>query len=184
MDNDYQEMFAAIDVCYSRALQIPCLVLLYTTIDALGWLAYGDIEKSAKNRFVHWADSYLMSRLACEFSALDLYAARCSVLHGLSWESSLSEKGQAKYLIYAMGRDTEAVPELSKAFFSDTTVACLHVDAFISALKTAVSDFYEQVKRDPAMASRLRQAQGKRFAKIPIALYEKTMKEIARIKGI
>ncbi|MGL0785735.1 hypothetical protein [Xanthomonas translucens] len=184
LDNDYQEMFEAIDACYSKALQIPCLVLIYTTIDSLGWLAYGDMEKSAKNRFVHWAATYLMPSLSSEFSALDLYAARCSILHGLSWESNLSQTRQTKHLIYAMGKNTDTAPELSKAFFSDRTVACLHVEKFISSLRTSFSDFYEQVKGDPIMTARLRRAQGKIFGKIPIDLYEKTMQEIARKKGI
>ena len=184
MDQDYEEMFEAIDACYSKALQIPCLVLIYTTIDSLGWLAFGDTEKSAKNRFVRWADHHLMPRLSAEFSALDLYAARCSILHGLSWESNLSETGQAKYLIYAMGKNTDSASELSKAFFSEKTVACLHIDAFISSLKLAVFDFYEQMKGDPVLADRLKHAQGKRFAKVPIDLYKKTMQEIARMKGI
>lgn len=184
MDKDYEDMFEAIDACYSKALQIPCLVLIYTAIDSLGWMAFGDIEKSTKNRFLRWADLHLMQHLSSEFSALDLYSARCSILHGLSWESSLSETGQAKYLIYAMGKNTESAPELSKAFFPAETVACLHIDTLISSLKLAVSDFYEKMKSDPVLTSRIKHAQGKRFAKVPIDLYEKTMQEIARIKGI
>jgi hypothetical protein len=34
------------------------------------------------------------------------------------------------------------------------------------------------------MTARLKQAQGKRFAKIPIDLYENTMQEIAGKRGI
>lgn len=137
MNHNYQEMFRAIDACYVKALQLPCLVLIYTTIDSIGWLAYGDTEKSTKARFSRWVERYLVPRLAQECSPLDLYAARCSILHGLSWESELTKSGLAKTLVYAMGKNTESAPDLSKAFFS-ARVVCIHVDALISALKEAI----------------------------------------------
>lgn len=182
MNQNYKEMFEAIDSCYVRALQIPCLVLIYTTIDSISWLAYGGSEKSTKVRFSRWAEYYLIPRLGEAMSSLDLYAARCSILHGLSWESGLSKSGQAKALIYAMGKDTESAAKHSKAFFSEQVV-CVHVDTLISALKEAVNNFFADAEEDQALSERINDAIGKTYAKVPIADYKKLMKEVERMKA-
>ncbi|MFD2273115.1 hypothetical protein ACFS07_23825 [Undibacterium arcticum] len=59
MDNNYQEMFDALDVCYDKALVMPCLVLIYTIIDSISWLAYGACEQSSKKRFILWVEKVL-----------------------------------------------------------------------------------------------------------------------------
>ena len=184
MDSDYAEMFEAIDACYAKSLQIPCLALLYTTIDSLGWLTFGHEQRSARLRFTRWVETYLLPELGQNCSSLDLYAARCSVLHGLSWESELSKSGQAKTLIYAMGRGTESASALSRNYFSERHVVCLHVDSLISALRSAVLHFFSDVSSNPTLKARIKAARGKTYAKIPIAEYEKTMREIGRLKGI
>lgn len=48
-------------------------------------------------------NNYLLPQREFKFSSIDLYAARCGVLHTQSPESSLYNKGKAKRISYAWG---------------------------------------------------------------------------------
>jgi len=49
----------AIDLCMSKKLINPSLILLYSGMDILGWLKYGDSLKSGQ-RFRKWVDCYIL----------------------------------------------------------------------------------------------------------------------------
>lgn len=91
--------FKAIELCASSRFRVPTLILLYSVIDIVSWLHSND--QSVKTRFTIWVEKYLLpgSKLTC--SSLDLYAARCGVVHTSSSESDLSKMGKAKQIFYA-----------------------------------------------------------------------------------
>jgi len=182
MDNNYEEMFEAIDACYYKALIMPCLTLIYTVIDSISWLAYGGEDAKSKQRFIKWSEKYLLPQMKNECSAIDLYSARCSILHGLSWESDLSKTHKAKSIVYSLGRDTENSSELDKEIFSQDFVASIHIDSFIGALKKAVNEFFSDAESDQAIKNRVTVANGKRYAKVKIADYEKMVSEVKALK--
>lgn len=183
MDNNYKEMFEAIDACYQKALIMPCLSLIYTVIDSISWLGYGDKEESSKKRFVQWVDKYLHPRIKDNCSAIDLYSARCSILHGLSWESELSKNHKAKRIVYSLGRNTESSSQLDKELFSQDFVASVHIDALIVSLKNAVNAFFADAEDNEELRNRIKKADGTRYAKIRIEDYERMVGAIATIKA-
>ncbi|MFC3108041.1 hypothetical protein ACFQAT_18745 [Undibacterium arcticum] len=160
MDNNYQEMFDALDVCYDKALVMPCLVLIYTIIDSISWLAYGACEQSSKKRFILWVEKYYLGRLEGSCDSIDLYAARCSILHGLSWESNLTKDGKAKRLFYAIGRNGKKPGELDTRIWSQDQVASMQIDSMISSLKLAMACFFEDAKKDDVLSQRLENTDG------------------------
>lgn len=184
MDSNYEEMFEAIDACYYKALIIPCLSLIYTTIDSIGWLAYGDKEESTKKRFIQWSETYLFPLLKDNCNSIDLYSARCSILHGLSWESDLSRNHKAKRIVYSMGRNTENSSELDKEIFSQDHVASVHIDSLITSLKAAVNAFFIEASTNEELKSRIEKANGQRYAKIRIGDYEKMVAAIKLTKNL
>ena len=182
MDHNYQEMFEAIDACYYKALIIPCLSLIYTVIDSIGWLAYGDKEGSSKKRFIEWSEKYLLPHVKDNCAAIDLYSARCSILHWLSWESALSENQKAKRIVYSLGRGTENSFELDKQIFSQEHVASVHIDTLIISLKFAVINFFKDAEVNTELMQRIKCANGKRYAKIRIEDYEKLVSAVRSSK--
>lgn len=181
MDRNYQEMFEAIDACYYKALIIPCLSLIYTVIDSIGWLAYGDKEESSKKRFVVWSEKYLLPHVKDDCTAIDLYSARCSILHGLSWESSLSQNHKARIIVYSLGRGTEKSSDLDKEIFSQKHVVSVHIDSLITSVKLAVADFFKDAEADASLMKRIKYANGKRYAKIRIEDYEKIVYSLMNV---
>jgi uncharacterized protein YpbB len=85
--------------------------------------------------------------------------------------------------MYAMGTNTDEVPELSKQLFSDQHLVCIQVDSMISALRGAVRAFFADAKATPDLLTRVKTASGKTYAKIPVGLYVKTVEEIAKLKA-
>ena len=53
---------------------------------------------------MRWADRYMEPDTTLGCSSLELYSARCGLLHGLSPISKLTKAGQAREFIYAIDR--------------------------------------------------------------------------------
>src|SRR2546430_3498723 len=94
---------AGIEACLQNSLSAPALILLYSGIDTAGWLD-SDQQYATRSSFISWVDKYLLraKKLAC--TALDLYAARCGLVHIFTPDSHLSARGDARRICYAWGR--------------------------------------------------------------------------------
>jgi hypothetical protein len=95
----FKQFFDAIDCCATKQLKMPTLVLVYCTIDIASWL-YSE-KKNVKARFIDWVEKYLLPASALKCTALELYGARCGIVHSNSPESDLSKAGKVKQVGYA-----------------------------------------------------------------------------------
>ena len=78
----------AAEHCLTQRQHIPALVLMYSLMDSLAWTA-ADPERalSVRRRFEAWVGHWLVPNLRsryAELNAVDLYAARCAVLHSMT----------------------------------------------------------------------------------------------------
>jgi hypothetical protein len=92
------QRMVAVRECLDEGLPEAALTLLYSGIDALGWLgAPADAPDASKASFVDWCTQYLLPKLnprgENEPTAMDLYASRCRVLHTFLPESQLGREG-------------------------------------------------------------------------------------------
>jgi hypothetical protein len=104
----FRERLRAIGCCFDSDLPEASLTLLYSGIDTLGLLAASPDETDARrSTFVDWCDKYILTRLNStdgkSLTALDLYAARCGILHTSSSVSSLGRDGEAREICYQFG---------------------------------------------------------------------------------
>jgi hypothetical protein len=95
----------AIGICLHSGFPEAGLTLLYSGIDTLGLLAAPPSEDNAtRGTFTNWCNAYLLTRLRSvdgkALTALDLYAARCGILHTSTSVSSLSREGEAREVQY------------------------------------------------------------------------------------
>ena len=130
----FQQAYDGVRLLREAKLIQPCLAVLYSTIDAASWLAAQHDGDVTKRDFISWVDRFLLPESALECSAVDLYAARCGVLHSLSAHSSLQRKGQARLVCYAWGNATASdlhgvLTELRAKDF-----VAVHVDSLANAL--------------------------------------------------
>jgi hypothetical protein len=89
---------------YDHGLYGQMLVVLYSSIDSMGLLDAPPTQAGASGEsFKTWVKTYLLSLGSFEFTDIDFWAARCSVLHTFTSESDLSIKGKAREIQYFSG---------------------------------------------------------------------------------
>jgi hypothetical protein len=81
------------------------LALIYSGIDTLGLLgAAASITDATRSTFMPWCETYILPRVQSvegdPLTAVDLYAARCGVLHTSTPASALGRKGDAREIWY------------------------------------------------------------------------------------
>jgi hypothetical protein len=141
-----EHLISSIELCRKEQFITPSLMLAYATIDIMAWLnrdvSHLDVQRSD---FIKWVDTYLLpnSQLSC--TAIDLYAARCSLLHSYSAESRLSREGKASQLLYAWGVADEQ--ELQKLIDLEGSrdAKAVQVEKLLAALKKGVEQFISNV---------------------------------------
>jgi hypothetical protein len=80
------------------------LVVVYSAIDTLGLLnAPPEQIEATGESFKAWVNEFLIPNASGEYSADDLWGARCGVLHTFSTESRLSRQGKVRQLQYYLG---------------------------------------------------------------------------------
>jgi len=94
----------AIKLLQKEKLQVQALILLYSLIDAISFLAMDSNKKTnTRTDFMNWVDNYIIPILGYDITSLDLYAARCGILHASIAESKLILEGNAAPIFYSWG---------------------------------------------------------------------------------
>ena len=92
-------------------------------------------------------------------SLLDLYGARCGILHTFSAKSDMSAQGQAREIVYAWGNAKAAdLAETSKVLGRNDCV--LHLRELINAFRVGLADSLEEVMKDDKRKQKLEAGAG------------------------
>lgn len=134
-----QDFITSIDFCNSQGLMMPTLVQIYSFIDAFAWLSRPDVkDDSDRNDFMNWVDKFILIDSTLNCNSLDLYAARCSIIHSMTPRAKLVRDGKARIINYCWGSaKIDAIEkiilekEMSGEIDRGTHVA-LHIDDLIS----------------------------------------------------
>ena len=159
----FVQLFAAIDQCIALRLRMPALILFYSTIDVASWLDSDATE--VKVRFTAWVDKYVLPNTGLKCTALDLYGARCGVVHNFSADSDLSKAGKARPLGYAWAPSrVEELEELvamgidlhKQSVSSGTpyTFVSVQFEVLLEAVRSATALFLSELKANAGRASR------------------------------
>ena len=178
----FEKMFKAAKLCRDQALDVPMLVLIYTSLDTLAWAVYGDETSEVQRRFISLCDTHVLPGAGISCTALELYAARCSVLHTLGWESNLSKLKKARAFSYSFGNDD---PRLAQEVLDrERPGECLAIkaDDLLTAAKRAVERVAQVASSDQSLAARLTTAEGKQYrsleSKAGDALFEAYLEKV------
>ena len=138
------------------ALQAECLVsavgLMYSAVDALAALARPEGQPSTTRAdFIGWSEKYLLPSESLGCRTIDIYGARCGVLHTFSPESDLERAGEARRIIYQW----RAGPAADVAVPLPVGAIVIDVEALATAVRRGVERFLLDVESDPALRSRI-----------------------------
>ena len=137
---NYYQMFNGIELCINQKLQLPALTLIYSTIDSLSWIAYGDKEGN-KVQFTKWVDEYLVNEKFLDVTSLDLYSARCAIIHTLTSNSKSSNKKEASILYYSWGDANKSLGQESIEKSGINKLKIIHINDLFESLKQGTLEF-------------------------------------------
>lgn len=151
---------------HRNKLIIHFLIIFYASIDALGLLdAPPDQVEATGETFKQWAKKYLLNQpeFPFEFNEVDLWGARCGVLHTSSSASRLSNEGRAKELQYYAGpSNSPAAIKFIEGVKNMPGHKHLpaHIESMAQALLKGVANFapilLTNCNQDPRYTTRLR----------------------------
>jgi hypothetical protein len=139
--SDFQDLGEAVAGCIRAKLYLPALMLIYTWIDIIASFEKSGREGVRKS-FTRWADRYLLPEKNFGCSGMDLYSARCGVLHQMSCNSDLINSGKARRIYYAWGT--------ASADMYPTKELVIHINSLLEVLVAGTSEYFIEVTSDPA----------------------------------
>ena len=149
-------LLKSIEECLAKGQILPCLMLLYAGIDVVASLEAG---RAGPRAFRRWVNKYLLKAASLSCTALDLYGARCGILHTFSAKSDMSAKGQAREIVYAWGNAKAA--DLAAASIALGRNDCvLHLRDLINAFRVGLADYLEEVMKDDKRKQKLEAGAG------------------------
>ncbi len=169
-NKNYADMVAAARACVEGRQHLPALVLIYALADSLAWAASTKAKNSVRSNFENLAETWLIPKLVSEvptIAAVDLYGARCAVLHTLASDSDLSKAGHAKRVVYAWGN---AEAEILGEFIEQTefagTLVSIHIETLLRAVEGALSDLFQSAQQDMDLKERLQEAASRQYMSV------------------
>ena len=137
-ERNIQQMFDGIDLCLKQKLQFPTLALIYTIIDNFAYTAYGDI--SVEKRYKKWIIEYMFKEKKLNVTPMDLYSARCAIIHTLTPNSRKSNDKQAFVIVYTWGNKDVEILEKSITN-SNEDLKALHINDLYDCLILGTTKF-------------------------------------------
>jgi hypothetical protein len=165
---------SGIDACIEKKAITSALVLIYSAIDTTGWLDSTETF-STRPGFIRWVDNYLLIAKPLKCTAIDLYAARCGLLHTFTPDSQLSSSGRARVICYAFGEAKADDVQRTIDFKNRANdLVAVHVNELYQAWLSGLALWGEDLDKDSDRSAKVRAKAAKFFAELGV----ETMSEI------
>jgi hypothetical protein len=166
----YFQLITAVDYCLTEKLILPALILIYSAIDSVSWLASDDDDQPVGVRFQYWVNNWMLLKYPLPCTAVELYAARCGILHTLTPNSSLHGKKKIRLLSYAWGEAKQENLNESIKLLEYPGLVAVHVNDLFSSFRNGFADFIGTLEEDPMKKDIFAQKASKHFANTEISL--------------
>jgi hypothetical protein len=166
---NYTQLIIGAENCLAQNLAVPALILIYTAIDTVSWIASADENQPVGKRFQTWVDKWMLQKYPLPCTAEELYAARCGLLHTLTPYSNLSQKKGVRQIAYALGKAKQKDLEDSIKILEYSGLVAIHVDDIFSSFRNGFVDFLEMLENDPAEKKLFAEKAKKHFSMMEIS---------------
>ena len=120
-------------------------------------------NESNQASFVRWVEQYLSIN---DCTPLDIYAARCGIVHTFAADSRLARDGRAKKIAYAWGTAKAEKLKRASVALGRQDWQCLHIGELVAAFKQAVADHCDHIQSDAVAMERFERAAGLWFTNL------------------
>ncbi len=169
-EKNISELINTIDSVFSSKAYLPSLILIYSAIDIMAWLNRNkNHQYSDGSDFKAWVSTYLLPDSNLKCSSIDLWAARCSIVHTYTAVSRLSDTDKAKQLYYCIGTGKR---ETLQTFIDNNPkkrnkVIAESIDILLNALKVAIQKNNNILKRSSKLSKLVYKRANKFFDLVP-----------------
>lgn len=97
-----------IDSSYKNNVYSGCVILILCGIDAMAALAMPISQKNITSKyFMEWVGKYMRTAAdqSYQYDPIDIWGARCGIVHRYSAKSDISDKNKCKIFVYHDGSD-------------------------------------------------------------------------------
>lgn len=145
----FEKQMKAIGILWDAELPEAVLTIIYSGMDVFGLLAAPPAVLDAdRNTFKQWCEKYILPTLqtvdGTAITAVDLYSARCGVLHTSTPLSSLDREGKACQLFYEFKGKTG----INMILNTQKNPVCIDVERLAMAFKDGGIAFLQDLKND------------------------------------
>jgi hypothetical protein len=183
-ERNVQELLTSVEICLKSRLRLPALLILYAGIDIIAWLdrPSGQADVQRKD-FIAWVGKYLLPNSGLRCNALELFAARCGLLHSYTSQSRLSRGGDAKQIFYTFGSaQPEELQSLIDTIGTIPAVA-LQLEELFDAFRRGLERFKDALSRDTQHATLVYQRAGEWYVAEDKKELEEAMERLRRFYG-
>ncbi|MBM3943371.1 MAG: hypothetical protein FJ316_10715 [SAR202 cluster bacterium] len=154
----YGSIKSGITATYNARAFGSCLTLIYCGIDLMAYLGMPIPQKRVKCRdFVNWAEKYLCPQLGQGISGIDLYAARCNIVHSYSVGFRRTDGINPRKIGYLIRGDGTTSTRYSPK--NDADLVWLPFDSLLEAFFEGVEEFlsnaYDDDQLEPVLIERV-----------------------------
>ncbi|MDP2937634.1 MAG: hypothetical protein Q8N72_00070 [Candidatus Omnitrophota bacterium] len=135
-----------------NAILASSIILTLSAIDAMAFLSMPSTQKEVqKEDYIGWVDKYMKTApyQPYQYKGIDLYGARCGMLHRYGMVSALSEKGKCKVFGYHNGSEHSYNPNIKK------DMVMISVKRFTNDFFSAVEKFLQDIGGDSELKLRV-----------------------------
>jgi len=121
------------------------VILVLSGIDTMAFLNMPKNQQEVKQKdFVEWADKYIKFPCKEQLTGMDLYGARCGMLHQYGTGSNLSRQGKCRRIAYV----DESIPEVSYNSEVSKKVVVVSIKALVDAFFRGIDKFLIELFSD------------------------------------
>lgn len=123
--------------------------------------------------FEEWVKKYLLPGSGIQCNSIDLYSARCGIIHSFTYESKKTREGKAKKIVYSWGTaKAEDFQELIDSIGDFSTIT-LHINMLHEAFLMGVKHFIQSLSDDSKKAKIVYKRANKFFTNLPLSKNKK-----------
>ncbi|MEQ8924324.1 MAG: hypothetical protein RLO81_00850 [Fulvivirga sp.] len=159
----YIEIIESIENAIKDEKIITALILLFSAIDSFSNLVNRE-KARGRNVFIKWTEEWMLKNTSIECSSVDLYAARCGILHGFISESDLSNKKEAKQILYAFGEvPLDSLKDIISITNRKKECVAVKLEDLFLAFRQGISNCYLELNNDPNWLKQFEEKAAKYF---------------------
>jgi hypothetical protein len=174
MEDNLQYLVTAIDkqreaiaLCLEKRCIVQGVTLIYIGIDNLAFACISDGTDATRSDFCVFVERFFGPEQKLGCTPLEIYGARCGLLHTYSADSKLFRQKKVRRIVYSWGNTDPVVANQIFSLDGWTSMHCVSAEALQTAYDDSVSRVVALMSDDEKFYRRLEKRAGQFLSHLP-----------------